>query len=455
MHFGTIAKRIATLLVAIPLSSPALAQTNIGAAYQSPPQFNGPPTAAPGGDAMQALYISPSGGRQQSPYVDAYGNPVILPASYNAPCCGAPYPEPCAAPYPAPMGTYPPIAEDMMDAVGVPGISSEQCGPHYFDWRAEAVYMKPDHTFDQDVDFTTLNVGGDVVLASSQLNFDWEPGFRLIGRYDVGALSVLEFGYMGIYAWDTHARFTDPNPVDQDTGNLFSLFSTYGTNPATVAVPGGPMPQTERSITQGISLESDLQTAEMSYRRYWVGYSPKISGTILAGFRYTQLDEEFHYTASGEATFDYGVITRNALAGFQTGGDIWIHLMQGVRFGSEAKVGIYNNNVKLKNAIASNPPIGADPDQFPNVAEVYRNNQPAFLTEASADLVIDFLPSWSLRAGYELMYMNSIALAGKNFNTGPPYPEVLFNPANPRTPFFAHQSDAFYHGAHLGLEYVW
>jgi hypothetical protein len=350
------------------------------------------------------------------------------------------------------MGTYPPYSDGMMDPVGVPGMRSEQCGPHYFDFRAEAVYMKPDQTFGQDVDFTSLNVSGPIVLASDQLEYDWEPGFRVLGRCDLGPLSVIEFGYMGIYAWDTASSFTDPNPVDPDTGNLYSLFSLFGTTPPEVALPDGPMPQTERSITQSISLESDLQTAEMSYRRYWVGYSPKISGTLLAGFRFTQLDEEFHYTAVGEGSFDYSVITRNALAGFQAGGDVWIHIAQGVRVGAEGKAGIYNNRVKLKNAIAAVPEIGIDPDTFPNAPEFFRRNQVAFLSEASADVVIDVLPSWSLRAGYEVMYMNSIALAGENFNTGSPYglPGQV-----QRVPFFANQGHALYHGAHAGLEYVW
>jgi len=470
MYFGTIAKRIAALVVATSVCGQVMAQTMTESAYQTPPQYNGPPGAGPGGGAVQALFLKPLSGGQQSQYVDAYGNPLILPASYGAPCGVGPYPEVgpagcCAGPgCGPPMGTYPPITEDMMDVVGVPGVASEQCGPHYFDWRFEAIYMRPDHTFNQNVDFTSYNVGGDIVLSSSQLDFDWEPGFRLMGRYDLGALSVLEFGYSGLYAWDTSAKAIGNIDVPAtNTGNLFSLFSTYGTNPATVAVPGGPMQQTERSVRQGISLESDLQTAEMNYRRYWVGYSPKISGTLLAGFRFTQLDEEFHYTAVGEftmagsdpSTFDYGVIARNALAGFQTGGDIWIHVIQGVRFGAEGKVGIFNNRAKLTNRIRSNPAISAGADEFPSVPEIFRNNQVALLTEGSADLVIDFLPSWSLRAGYEVMFMNSIVLAGDNFNTGPPYPNQVFNPANPRVPFFNNQSNALYHGAHLGLEYVW
>ena len=97
-------------------------------------------------------------------------------------------------------------------------------------------------------------------------------------------------------------------------------------------------------------MNSDLQSAEISYRRYWLGYSPRISGTLLAGFRYTKLDEDFLFRTQGSepipsqpagplAALRYSEDCENNLAGFQTGGDIWVTLIQGLRFGSEGKVG--------------------------------------------------------------------------------------------------------------------
>jgi hypothetical protein len=472
MQFGTFASRLAALVVTSVLCGQTLAQSFNGPGNSSRP-FNGSAGASPNSGAMQALYLTPAGGSQQSPYVDAYGNPVILPAGY-----GAPYPDGGGAPYCPPMDECPSYADGMMDAIGVPGISSEQCGPHYFDFRAEAVYMDRAQTFGDEVIFTKLvpqDGNGDplppvIGLTSNQLDYDFEPGFRVLGRYDLGPLSVLEFGYFGLFAWDTRASVVDPEgPDPNNEGDLFSLwsrpagtsatdFAEYGTTPPEVQTAGGPMPQTERSLMHSVSLESDLQNAEMSYRRYWVGYSPKISGTLLAGFRYTQLDEEFHFQTMGlseEGDFegaDYGVVTRNSLAGFQTGGDMWIHVVQGVRVGAEGKAGLYNNRVRLHSAMPATPPIDSEPGEFPEVAETFRRNQVAFITEASADVVVDILPSWSLRAGYEVMYINSIALAGENFNTGSPYGLVG---QEPRVPFFASQGHALYHGAHVGLEYIW
>src|SRR5258708_2337999 len=109
-----------------------------------------------------------------------------------------------------------------------------------------------------------------------------------MGRYDLCPLSVVEFGYMGIFNWSDSASVTSNN------NDLFSLFSRpfpelgpFGSSPPDVINPNtGSNPFTERATTHSIELSSDLQTAEISYRRYWLGYTPRVSGTLLGGFRY-------------------------------------------------------------------------------------------------------------------------------------------------------------------------
>jgi hypothetical protein len=444
-----VAKSIASMAI---LAAPATltAQTPYGpaaepAAREARPA--GPPANSAGNGPVQALYLSAGQlfGAQQTPYVDANGNPVVVPVGYEHLVAG-----PCPDPQAMGMGgTYPPVGYDLMNDVGVNGYVVDQRGPHYFDVRVEYVNLTRDETFGRDIDFTSLNIDtDDIRLSSSQLELDNEPGFRILGRYDIGPLSVLEFGYMGIYDWKTGASFTDPMPVDSDTGNLYSLFSEFGTNPATVAIEGGPMPESERSITQSISLDVDLHSAEMSYRRYWVGYIPRISGTILAGFRYTRLRESFEFHAVGEAAMDYLERAENDLAGFQTGGDVWIGLFQGMRIGAEGKVGIYNNNFTLDNTIITTPEAGSPPD----LVEHFSSNKPAFISEASVDVVADILPSWSLRAGYEILFLNSLVLAGENFNTASPYGLPT---QEPRVPFLFQEGHAVFHGFHAGIEYIW
>jgi hypothetical protein len=361
---------------------------------------------------------------------------------------------------PMPMGyggTTPPVGYDMMNDVGVEGYQIDQRGPHYFDVRAEAVYLKrEDDAFGPDVDFSQEDLNGPIVLSSSDLEYDEEPGFRIIGRLDVGPLSVFEFGYMGIFSYEDEATFEDPD------GTLFSLFSAqnpgeppFGVNPVDVSDPDGPLPFTERAIEHSISIESTLQTAELTYRRYWVGWIPRISGTLLAGFRYTRLGEEFEFNTIGtpnvdtdfaDPNFSYDIDAINNLAGFQTGADIWVGLMQGLRIGAEGKAGIYNNHYSLENFLQTrNGDVVVD-----TIIEDFDDNKVAFLAEASADVVANVLPSVSLRAGYEVLFFNSLVLAGENFNEVSP-----FGNQGVREAFVEDDGELFYHGGHAGIEFVW
>jgi hypothetical protein len=451
---------------------------------------------------MQAMYTQPTGMGGGS-YVDAYGNPIVVPVQYCGDACqggcydgecysgdggyapagdcyGECYDGGCNGPrwrdgFPHTgcgcgyggygyggawedprSGTCPPFPEDVETYSMLPPGRTEQCGPHYFDVRMEAVTMTRDEAFRTPINFTSNNVinPGNIdpnqfVVRSDQLDFDYETGFRIMGRYDCGPLSVIEFGYWGVENLDSSASFTDPNPVDADTGNLYSLFSYYGNTPAGVTTPGGPLPWTERSITQTITLESELHNAEFNYRRYWVGFNPTVSGTLLAGFRFTRLREDFVFQTVGEAEGRYDELIKNDMAGFQAGADVWVHVRQGIRIGAEGKVGLLNNHYTLDNTFAT------DPDSSSEFTEHFEKDQPALTVEASADVVWDVCPSWSVRAGYEIFFVNSVLLAGENFNTGTPYNDVPGVDLPERVPFVNNQGDAFYHGAHLGAEYTW
>jgi hypothetical protein len=431
---------------------------------------------------VQALYTTPRDATAApSRYIDANGDRMIVPAGYCERCSDYGGSSDCSSGggggeysgcsgdggcnqggYPGccPMGcggTDPPIGYDLMNDTGIEGDLVDQRGPHYWDVRAETVFMQRNKSFGNNVDFTVMNVGGPVVLSSNQLNIeDVNWGFRVMGRYDICPLSVIEFGYMGILDFSDKASFTDPS------NNLFSLFSkdpitgVFGTSPLGVNIPGGPNPFTERATTQSIELDSDLQSAEISWRRYWLGYIPRISGTLLAGFRFTKVDENFVFSSQGSeplpqtvmplAALEYKENCENNLAGLQAGGDIWISLMQGFRIGTEGKVGVYDNHSQLTNHIITTP-FGIQP---PSLLEEFKNDKAAFIGEASIDAVADILPSLSIRAGYEVLFLNQLVLAGENFNQTSPYGNQ-----GPRVPFVNTDGELFYHGGHVGIEYIW
>lgn len=483
MRCGTTTFRLVALLAAGLVGGEVLAQMSGG--YPMQAGYPAPAGGARSAGPMQALFTSPIGGSQ---YVDAHGNPVVMPAQYCDSC--GPYGGGCEYPgYGAPAygscgpgcgcagcgggfnngygayagqcgpGTEPPFEDGLENFSLLPPGRTEQCGPHYFDVRMEAIVMTREEAFRTPVDFSSLNVAGPIVLSSTQLDFEYEGGFRILGRYDVGPLSVIEFGYWGLENLNSQAQFVNP---DADT---FSLFTDFVRDPdvvpSTVTDPGGALPWTERSTLHRISLESELHNGEFNYRRYWVGFNPTVSGTLLAGFRYTRLREDFQfYTQGGEeltfapasATYDENI--KNDLAGFQTGGDIWFHVRQGLRIGAEGKVGLMNNHYTLTNTFTA---FGQNDDSGPppNFSERFEKDQPALAVDGSVDVVWDVSPSWSIRAGYEVLFLNSVLLAGENFNTGTVYNDEQGVLLPERVPFVNNQGDAFYHGGHLGLEYVW
>lgn len=502
-HFGGITMRTEFIgrtrvkLVALVAFAATVGVVPIAARAQ---MYSGNPSAAQQmGRATQASYRDsggPAAGAQQADYADQYGpygNSMVTPAGFyqqgggSCGCdgggcgCGDCYggcnggcgcgpggcgcgPNGCGGGFNSCMpmgcgGTDPPIGYDLMNDAGMEGNPADQRGPHYFDIRAEAVYLHRDVTFEQDIQMTSLNVGNNVVLNTNQLDLDNQPGFRIIGRYDIAPLAVFEFGYTGILGWEDTASYTDP------TNNLYSLWSRpapeaglFGTDPVGVNIVGGPNPESERAHKHSIRLRSDLQSAELSYRRYWLGYVPRISGTLLAGFRYTKLTDDFQFRTQGSepatgaapgsplAALRYNEDCDNNLAGAQIGGDIWISMCQGLRLGSEAKGGLYNNHYKLTNRISTTP-TGTTP---PTLFEEFENNHAAFIGEGSVDLVADILPSVSLRVGYEVLFLNSLVLAGDNFNQTSPYGNQ-----GTRVPFVDDDGQMFYHGAHAGLEYIW
>lgn len=136
--------------------------------------------------------------------------------------------------------------------------------------------------------------------------------------------------------------------------------------------------------------------------------------------------------------------SENDMVGFQFGGDGWIALRQGLRIGGEMKTGIYNNRFKFRHTGDFGVGAGGGLTPPDNFDVLTRGNQVAFAAEGGVTMVADILSSWSLRGGYQVLYMNSIATAGGNVNTGDISAISVQS-----------QDSALYHGFNGGLEYVW
>jgi hypothetical protein len=374
---------------------------------------------------------------QGQSYMDAAGNPIVIPASYCQGC--------------SPGGGGCPDGQCYGDGGGcMDGCSSstpwadyggcsfpDQSGPHYFDIALMSVFLTPDRLFKDVQPFASAGITGDRFLDPNRDFNDYEAGFSIAGRYDLGPLSLLEATYMGLYdiGFNETVKSLDVSP---SPFGLDSVFTQYGLNP----IPGSEL---DAGSQYTLDYNSTLQSAELSYRRYWVGYNPRISGTFLSGFRYIQLTEDLNFDAIaniGSAlapVISHGNIlwsATNDLAGAQFGGDAWVTLRQGLRLGAEGKAGIYNNRFFYKHSTALS--------NFSNVDFAESGNQVSFAGQSSVDLVADILPSFSLRGGYQVLYMSSLVTVGNNIDPNDAASLQVLGTA-----------DVIYHGFHAGLEYIW
>lgn len=330
------------------------------------------------------------------------------------------------------------------------------CGPRWFDISAEFVYLKREDA-GRRVDFASNGIRADssvpIVLSTADLEFHEEPGIRITGCYDIGAASNLEFTYLGTFFWSASAQATS------DTDNLYSVISDFGLSPL------GGYVETDQAALQQIDYDSQLDTLELNYRRHWMSPSMRLQGSWLMGIRYAIIDERFIYNTSVEAHVDplttdprgpgfFNNVTKtsNDLVGFQLGGDAWACLLPGLTAGGEVKAGIYGNAARQRTYI-----VFGDDAPTGSTSETVESNRAAFLAEAGANVVYQLTPAWSIRGGYQVMFIDGIALGPENFN-----PEVEgLTPGDgggssvTRTPFINDNGNAFYHGFTAGFEYLW
>ena len=109
---------------------------------------------------------------------------------------------------------------------------------------------------------------------------------------------------------------------------------------------------------------------------------------------------------------DYDVATRNSLTGGQIGGDLWVCIVPGFKFGVEAKGGVFGNLAKQHTNIA------ADSLSTPIVEEV-STTKAAFALEVGVMFIYKINQNFTLRGGYQSVFVDGVALAPENFNASP------------------------------------
>lgn len=182
---------------------------------------------------------------------------------------------------------------------------------------------------------------------------------------------------------------------------------------------------------------SEMNSGELNYR-HWL--TPELS--VLAGFRYLNWHENLNTAFDTVSPFAPGSVnqvyhTSNNLFGFQTGGD-WKQRF-GDKFGIEigTKLGVYGTRTDM-DGTASIPGLGA----FPTNASSSRTS---FVGELGLIGTYHFTPYCNVRAGYQVMWIEGIALAPDQANA------ANFFGASA----ISNRGNVFLHGAVAGLELQW
>lgn len=320
------------------------------------------------------------------------------------------------------------------------------CAPHWFDFHAEFLYLGLDNSA-PFIEFSR-ETGGTTRITSGSLEYDDTAGLRVTGTYQTGPGSNLEFTYLGMFDFNRSARATG---VDE----LNSIFSNFLADD-----PGlQGQEQFDQADVHDILLANNFDSMELNYRRRWIGPTCLFQGSWLVGIRYVKLEEvlRFHSEASrdtnGDLIDDTGGIGRaitnatNYMTGPQIGGDVWMCIMPGLSVGLDGRFALLGNNAKQFTSIS-----GVDlVDTFVGIVdpEVTGKDRASFLGDVSLNVNYRLNHRFTIRAGYELVYLEGVALALDNFNPQVP----LFGLT--RTPRFDNGGSLFYDGFTFGAEFMW
>lgn len=288
-------------------------------------------------------------------------------------------------------------------------------------WEAKLgfVYLQRSGLPSQELARGLSGGGHEPFLDADQFGFDFEGGPDLtIVRH--GDDSDIEFRWFQV-----HDSIAKTPTIDRDSvGFGFPFRALLGLTDA-------------EGVDLSAGYRSQMSSFELNLKRPigdWI--------SVFGGFRFVELNELLSYSATpvGGEPLPLFVRSFNDLYGFQLGSDITL-LDRGGPFKLVAtgKAGIYAN-------YASNQSdLGDDSENVDSASTC----EGAFLGEIALNCTYQITPRLAARVGYEVMWINGVALASQQ----QPRLDPVHDEQDYGSPSVAAEGTAFYHGVAAGLDF--
>jgi hypothetical protein len=267
------------------------------------------------------------------------------------------------------------------------------------------------------------------VAINSPSSLGFEPGMRMtLGRFLCQDMKhrdhTLEFTFTGLFDWQQSASLTARAP-----GSIFSLLDPFRTT--SVQVPAfnesNALAYTYNSsfdsyeINYLISQRLGRDRLELQPNGEWI--RTLTSGHVSAwsaGVRLITIGEGFNLASQGiDPTTEnglYEVATQNDLLGVHFGYE-FTYQRPKLRVGLKSRVGAFINYAEQQSYVRIVAPQNAPPDRIEHATA----HDVALVLDLSLMAAYHIRPNISLRAGYDFMFINQLALAPEQltFNPGP------------------------------------
>jgi len=309
------------------------------------------------------------------------------------------------------------------------------CTPRRFDVLAEAtIFSLTSNT--RGLNFTSQGGANNFVLGADDIDYSHQGGVRISAMRTLTAGTELEFSFLGTGNWSGSSSVTG-------NGDLFSPFSAFGTDPV------GGWAETDQGDFNQLATSNTFNSFELNLRRPWTSANCWWQGAWWAGIRYVRVEDDAILINQGQTgSLNYGVGATNDLWGAQLGGDVALRMTQRLTLSGFAEVGVYGNRAKQDSVLNLN-----DGGAF--IREDAISRRASMVTEGGLVGTFQVTPRVAFRAGYQVVFIDGIALGSDNFNfdTGlaANFPAALAG----RSTGVADNGSLLYHGATAGFDWRW